>query len=126
MDYKLGAMKAAWEATADWARVKELDAVLICVPTPLNENREPDLSFVLSTGQSIASHLPKMPSYLNPQPTQEPLEDELKPILEQGQRMESRRRFYLKPIRLNVKTLEIRKVGSTKFQRLSVVIRQRA
>ena len=32
------------EATTDYSRVKELDAVLICVPTPLDANREPDLS----------------------------------------------------------------------------------
>ena len=35
------------EATTNYSRVKELDAVLICVPTPLNSKREPDLSYVL-------------------------------------------------------------------------------
>ena len=84
------------EATADWARVKELDAVLICVPTPLNENREPDLSFVLSTGQSIASHLPKgitvvLESTTYPGTT----EDELKPILERGSGWKAGEDFYL-------------------------------
>jgi UDP-N-acetyl-D-glucosamine dehydrogenase len=37
--------------------VSGLDAVLICVPTPLTRHREPDLSFVLGTGCSIAPHL---------------------------------------------------------------------
>ena len=45
------------EATSDCSRVNELDAVLICVPTPLDTNREPDLSYVLNTGQSIAPYL---------------------------------------------------------------------
>ena len=47
------------EATTDCSRVKELKAVLICVPAPQDGNREPDLSYVLNTGQSVASHLPK-------------------------------------------------------------------
>src|SRR4029077_3781950 len=34
-------------AAADFSRVREADAVIICVPTPLNKNREPDISFIL-------------------------------------------------------------------------------
>ena len=44
-------------ASTDFGRVKEVEAAIICVPTPLNKNREPDLSYVLQTGRSIASHL---------------------------------------------------------------------
>lgn len=44
-------------ATTDFSRIKEVEAVIICVPTPLNKNREPDLSFVLETGRAIAPHL---------------------------------------------------------------------
>jgi UDP-N-acetyl-D-glucosamine dehydrogenase len=44
-------------ATTDFARVQEVDAVIICVPTPLNKNREPDISFILQTGRTIAPHL---------------------------------------------------------------------
>jgi UDP-N-acetyl-D-glucosamine dehydrogenase len=43
----------------DFHLIREADAVIICVPTPLNKNREPDLSFVLNTGRSIAPHLAK-------------------------------------------------------------------
>lgn len=46
-----------FEATTDFARSAEADAILICVPTPLTESREPDLSFVESTGRSLAPHL---------------------------------------------------------------------
>src|ERR1700681_2242746 len=46
-------------ATTDFARLKEADAILICVPTPLDERREPDLSYVEQTALSIQSHLQK-------------------------------------------------------------------
>jgi UDP-N-acetyl-D-glucosamine dehydrogenase len=44
-------------ASADFSRVKKVEAVIICVPTPLNKNREPDISFIIETGKSIAPHL---------------------------------------------------------------------
>ena len=44
-------------ATSDYARVRRVQAMVICVPTPLNKNREPDISFILETGRTIAPHL---------------------------------------------------------------------
>ena len=44
-------------ATADFARLKEMDAIMICVPTPLDQHREPDLSFVSNTAEAIAPHV---------------------------------------------------------------------
>src|SRR5260370_18514701 len=44
-------------ATKYFARVNEVEAVIICVPTPLNKNREPDISFILQTGRAIAPYL---------------------------------------------------------------------
>ena len=46
-----------FEATADLARIKEADAILICVPTPLSDSRDPDLSYVIGTTESIAQTL---------------------------------------------------------------------
>jgi UDP-N-acetyl-D-glucosamine dehydrogenase len=46
-----------FSASTDFSLIKEVEAVIICVPTPLNKNREPDLSFVLNTGRAIAPHL---------------------------------------------------------------------
>src|ERR1043166_4122626 len=46
-----------FSADTDFSRVREVQAVIICVPTPLNKNREPDLSFVLNTGRAIAPFL---------------------------------------------------------------------
>jgi UDP-N-acetyl-D-glucosamine dehydrogenase len=44
-------------ASTDFSRVREVEAVIICVPTPLNKNREPDISYILKTGKAIAPHL---------------------------------------------------------------------
>lgn len=44
-------------ATTDFTRLREMDAVLICVPTPLDERREPDLSYVKNTALAIAPNL---------------------------------------------------------------------
>jgi UDP-N-acetyl-D-glucosamine dehydrogenase len=44
-------------ATTDFAEVTKCDALIICVPTPLNKYREPDLSFVLNTADSIVPYL---------------------------------------------------------------------
>ncbi len=46
-------------ATNDFSRVKECDAVLIAVPTPLNKNREPEMEYIVSTCESIYPHLRK-------------------------------------------------------------------
>jgi len=46
-------------ASTDFSQVRQADAVIICVPTPLNKNREPDISFILDTGRRIAPHLAK-------------------------------------------------------------------
>jgi UDP-N-acetyl-D-glucosamine dehydrogenase len=46
-----------FEASVDFSRVAEVEAVIICVPTPLNKNREPDISYVLETGRAIAPYL---------------------------------------------------------------------
>ena len=44
-------------ASTDFSLIKDVEAVIICVPTPLTKNREPDISFVLETGRAIAPFL---------------------------------------------------------------------
>jgi UDP-N-acetyl-D-glucosamine dehydrogenase len=51
------AQKAGFRATADYSEIAQMDAVIICVPTPLNEYHEPDLSYVTGTVESIAPHI---------------------------------------------------------------------
>jgi UDP-N-acetyl-D-glucosamine dehydrogenase len=74
-----------FRATADYAALRPLDAVLIAVPTPLTPHREPDLSFVVETTRSIAQHLRRgqlivLESTSYPGTTREVM----RPILEEG------------------------------------------
>ncbi len=48
-----------FQAVTDFSKLKEADAIIICVPTPLNEYREPDLSYVENTAKSIQPNLVK-------------------------------------------------------------------
>ena len=47
------------KTTSDFSKLKEVDAIIICVPTPLTEHREPDMSFVENTAKTIAKYLRK-------------------------------------------------------------------
>ncbi|PSH02563.1 MAG: nucleotide sugar dehydrogenase [Acidobacteria bacterium] len=51
------ARQAGFSATTDYSKVAEQDAIIICVPTPLNEYREPDMSYIISTAESSAPYL---------------------------------------------------------------------
>lgn len=51
------AKKHGFSATSDYSQIAAMDAIIICVPTPLNEYHEPDLSFITDTTHSIAPHL---------------------------------------------------------------------
>lgn len=46
-----------FRATNDMAQLRKVDAVLVCVPTPLTENREPDVQFIISSSETIAKYL---------------------------------------------------------------------
>ncbi len=49
----------AFAASTDFERIREVEAVIICVPTPLNKNREPDISYIVDTGRLMAPYLQK-------------------------------------------------------------------
>ncbi|NHB87589.1 nucleotide sugar dehydrogenase [Photorhabdus tasmaniensis] len=51
------AINTGFEATTDFARIAECDAIILCVPTPLNKYREPDMSFVINTTDMVKPHL---------------------------------------------------------------------
>ncbi len=55
---EIAAAKAnGFKATANYSQISEMDAIIICVPTPLNEYHEPDLSYITDTAHSVAPHL---------------------------------------------------------------------
>ncbi len=72
-----------FEATTDFARASEPDALIICVPTPLNAYREPDLSFVLNTTEALVPHM-RPGQIISLESTTYPgtTDEELKPRLE--------------------------------------------
>lgn len=51
------AREHGFEATTDFARTAEADALVICVPTPLDRHREPDLSFIVNTVEAMLPHM---------------------------------------------------------------------
>ncbi|RMH61230.1 MAG: nucleotide sugar dehydrogenase [Calditrichaeota bacterium] len=74
-----------FEATDDFKRIKEVDCVLIAVPTPLTKHREPDMSFIIGTAKNLAPNIRKnqlivLESSTYPGTT----EEVLKPILEES------------------------------------------
>jgi UDP-N-acetyl-D-glucosamine dehydrogenase len=74
-----------FDATTDPRRFKEADAIVICVPTPLTETREPDLSYIEKTGRAIQPHLrPGQLVVLESTTYPGTTEDLLQPILEQS------------------------------------------
>jgi len=74
-----------FEATTDFAKIANVDAILICVPTPLTKTRDPDMSYIVGTAETIAPHLKKgqlivLESTTYPGTTR----DVLRPILERS------------------------------------------
>jgi UDP-N-acetyl-D-glucosamine dehydrogenase len=85
-----------FSASTDFSRIKEVEAVIICVPTPLNKNREPNLSYVLETGRSITPYLVKgmlvvLESTTYPGTT----EEDLRAVLEEGSGIKAGVDFHL-------------------------------
>ena len=78
-----GAVKNGAEAATGFCRAREADALIICVPTPLDEHREPDLSFVLGTMESLLPHL-REGQVISLESTTWPgtTEEKLKPMIE--------------------------------------------
>jgi UDP-N-acetyl-D-glucosamine dehydrogenase len=56
-DEIVSSREKGFEATTDFSRIPEVDAIILCVPTPLNKYREPDLSYVLDTTEACAPYL---------------------------------------------------------------------
>jgi UDP-N-acetyl-D-glucosamine dehydrogenase len=85
-----------FSASTDFSKIKNVEAILICVPTPLKKNRAPDLSFVLKTGTGIAPHLQRgqlvvLESTTYPGTT----ENELRKVLERGSGLKAGKDFHL-------------------------------
>lgn len=87
-----------FSASEDFSQIakESVEAIIICVPTPLKKNRQPDLSYVIKTGESIAPHLQRgqvvvLESTTYPGTT----ENELREVLERGSGLRAGRDFHL-------------------------------
>jgi UDP-N-acetyl-D-glucosamine dehydrogenase len=85
-----------FSASADFSRIKGVEAVIICVPTPLNKNREPDISYITETGKAIATHLQKGTLVVLESTTYPGTTDEdLRAVLEAGSKLKAGTDFHL-------------------------------
>ena len=84
------------EASTDFSRIAGMDAVILCVPTPLNHHREPDLSYVLKTGEALAPHLSEGTLVVLESTTYPGTTDtELREVLENGSGLKAGTDFHL-------------------------------
>ena len=85
-----------FSAATDFGKISKVEAVIICVPTPLNKNREPDISYILQTGKAIAPHLAKGTLVVLESTTYPGTTDEdLRAVLEAGSGMKAGVDFHL-------------------------------
>jgi UDP-N-acetyl-D-glucosamine dehydrogenase len=85
-----------FSASSDFSQIQEVNAIIICVPTPLNKNREPDISYILDTGNAIARHLRKDTLVVLESTTYPGTTDEdLRKVLEAGSGLKAGRDFHL-------------------------------
>ena len=95
-DVKALVDKGAFAASTDFSRVSEVDASIICVPTPLSKNREPDISYVIETAKAIAPHLAEGSLVVLESTTYPGTTDtELREALESGSGMKAGEDFHL-------------------------------
>jgi len=95
-DISLAVSSGQLDASTDFSRVSEVDAIILCLPTPLNHFREPDLSYVLETGKTLAPYLKKGTLVLLESTTYPGTTDgELREVLEQGSGMTAGVDFHL-------------------------------
>ena len=88
--------KCKFKGTTNFTLISNLDCILICVPTPLSKNREPDMSYIIATAQKISPHLVKnqlivLESTTFPGTTQEVLI----PALEAGSELKANKDFFI-------------------------------
>jgi UDP-N-acetyl-D-glucosamine dehydrogenase len=88
--------QSSLSASNDFNRVREVEAVIICVPTPLGAHREPDISFIIDTGKAIAPHLSKGTLVVLESTTYPGTTDEdLRRVLEEGSSLRAGVDFHL-------------------------------
>ena len=95
-DIKAMVDSKAFSASTDFALVREVSAIIICVPTPLNKNREPDISYITETGKAFAPYLQKGTLVVLESTTYPGTTDEdLREVIEKGSGLKAGTDFHL-------------------------------
>ncbi len=90
-----------FSASSDFSKIRDCEAVVICVPTPLNKNREPDISYILKTGEGMAAYLKvekgNRPKLVVLESTTYPgtTDEDLRKVLEKGSGLKAGKNFHL-------------------------------
>jgi UDP-N-acetyl-D-glucosamine dehydrogenase len=90
-----------FSVSSDFSLIEKAEAVVICVPTPLNKNREPDISYILKTGEGMAAYLKaekgSRPKLVVLESTTYPgtTDQDLRKVLEKGSGLTAGRDFHL-------------------------------
>jgi len=89
--------KKTLEATADFSRIRECDALIICVPTPLDKFKKPDMSYIEASCVDIGRNLKKTGAFISLESTTYPTttEDFMKPIIERESGLKEGKGFWL-------------------------------
>ena len=95
-DLKEIVKKGMLKATSDFSFIKDVDFIAICVPTPLDEHQQPDISYVENSAKEISKYLSKETMVVLESTTYPGTTEELiKPILEKGSGLKCGQDFYL-------------------------------
>ncbi|MDA7524432.1 nucleotide sugar dehydrogenase [Verrucomicrobia bacterium] len=93
--------QGSFGASTDFSRIAEVESILICVPTPLDQHRDPDISYVIKSGEAIAPHLKSLSGgkaklvVLESTTYPGTTDTELREVLEVGSELEAGNGFHL-------------------------------
>ena len=100
-DIQSAVQQGSFGASTDFSRIAEVESILICVPTPLDQHRDPDISYVIKSGEAIAPHLKSLTDgkaklvVLESTTYPGTTDTELREVLEAGSELEAGKGFHL-------------------------------
>jgi len=100
-DIQSAVNERSFSSSTDFAKIGEVESILICVPTPLDQHRDPDISYVIKSGEAIAPHLNSLSGgkaklvVLESTTYPGTTDTELREVLENGSELEAGKGFHL-------------------------------
>ena len=100
-DIQSAVNEGSFSASTDFSKIEEVESILICVPTPLDQHRDPDISYVIKSGKAIAPHLKSLSAgkaklvVLESTTYPGTTDTELREVLEEGSGLKAGEGFHL-------------------------------